>query len=86
LEYDANGAKATKLVDFVHTLPFVREIRDEIRERRTARQLKRERTKEYLRPMTMEEYRAKIARAKEDYLAGRSITTEELRKKIATWK
>jgi hypothetical protein len=81
LEYDADSIEAMKFIEYVRTLPFVREIR----ERRMTRQMKRERTKEYLRPMTMEEYRAKIARAMADIDAGRTITTEELRKKVATW-
>jgi hypothetical protein len=37
------------------------------------------------RPMTMDEYRARIDRSIEDYHAGRVISQEEMEKRVASW-
>jgi hypothetical protein len=84
LEYDADSVEATKFIEFVRTLSFVREIRER-RANKLTREQKRELKKEYFRPMTLEEYRADIDRATEDIKAGRTITSAELKRQMASW-
>jgi hypothetical protein len=41
--------------------------------------------KENVRPMTLEEFHAMIDRSEEDIRAGRTISQEEVEKRIASW-
>ncbi len=47
--------------------------------------IKAETRREQIVPMTMEEYRAEIELALEDYRAGRYTTHEELKKEMESW-
>jgi hypothetical protein len=76
LEYGANR-EATKSADIVGAIPFIREMRE--------RRVRRKALDATLRPMTMEEFRADIDCAMEDYRAGRTITSAELKKRMASW-
>jgi hypothetical protein len=76
LEYDVNNPKALSLIEYVRSMPFVRE-----------RQEKKERRFERIHGLayTHEERIASAMRGYEDAKAGRVISHEEMGKLIASW-
>jgi hypothetical protein len=71
LQITVDTPEARKFLEYARSLPFIRE--------------KREKKKEEIRPMTLEEFYADVDHAKEDLKAGRYVTTAELKTRMASW-
>lgn len=69
LQIIGESPEALKFFEDALALPFVR-----VREENVS-----------FNPMTVCEFNEKIDRAMEDYRAGRAVSSEEIRKRIASW-
>jgi hypothetical protein len=71
LQITGDSPEAIQFFEYALSLPFVHE--------------KRTKQKEDISPMTVEEFNGKIDRAMDDYRAGRSIPSAELKQRMASW-